>query len=609
MIQFFVNKKEIVLPDDFAFTWNEENPEITSIGEFSLDMEFSLLEAPNAIAFKFLNRKNKTDIDKTADATMIDNGRVYIGTFIISKNTDLSVIGQFVAGNSEFKYLAKNENKIWSLNFGTELAIDYTKALFTINNPGYAHSNFVCTPVMVGASVFNRYTLNGNTPTTTDGQIGAVQQIVMQPYLLYFINKLPELLGYALVNNVLNENARANKMFCVNAIKSLNYSDCLPDWTVTEFVENIQTFFNVSFLVDSRNKTMRIETLASNFDNKKVVKIDKILKSFERDLSQDSKTVRFDFTKVSYNLSTNGLWKYQKIDDSIVAKTEIVPFTNEAALLSNVFDASWLGKYKLYRDSQRNYDYAFVDAPTSNVYYRKTNVAGKFIYLVNKFRSWGTSSDKELIFKVVPAEMTQAIVRSNYSVIGQPNIETVQYYQLPKSSISTVIDTTSVDFLTAIQSGETVIDRTSNLEVALFTGKITLANLDNDSPYFPAVLYPFSHVDYFPEYGFIGNETSAYYPYANNWTKWLQWRDNHFIPAATETLRLIGTNGVVEDYRQATIIDTSKEYTFTFPDGPDISANNIFDIDNLKYMPISLQRQKSNKETPVLGKFYQMLIQ
>jgi hypothetical protein len=56
-------------------------------------------------------------------------------------------------------------------------------------------------------------------------------------------------------------------------------------------------------------------------------------------------------------------------------------------------------------------------------------------------------------------------------------------------------------------------------------------------------------------------------------------------------------------------MDTSKEYTFTLVDSPDVNINNFFNINNKTFMPISLERVISIKESKtVTGRFYAMLL-
>ena len=57
---FYILSKRIVLPNDFSFSWIEENPEVVNSGEFSLDITFSLKFPENLNAVDFINRMNST---------------------------------------------------------------------------------------------------------------------------------------------------------------------------------------------------------------------------------------------------------------------------------------------------------------------------------------------------------------------------------------------------------------------------------------------------------------------------------------------------------------------------------------------------------------------
>ena len=81
---------------------------------------------------------------------------------------------------------------------------------------------------------------------------------------------------------------------------------------------------------------------------------------------------------------------------------------------------------------------------------------------------------------------------------------------------------------------------------------------------------------------------------------------NVYSVAATETMRLYGTGGVIDSNYKNNAVDTSKIYLFTMIDNADVNVDNIFLINNLKYIPINFERRKSNKSTTVVGKLYRM---
>lgn len=604
MIQLFVNNYECVIPDDFTFTQIEENPEITNKGEFTLDMTLSLLEAKNAIAFGFINRQNKTNIVKTADARMIDDGRVKLGKIIIAKNTDIDVTFQFVAGNSEFNYEIKKDNrKIWELDFGTiEAPIQYEDALFSIGCNGYGYYNigprsvyinFVCAPVLLGDEVVNDYTL-GTWNGVTFPINGISGKIIMQPYIMYYIKKLPELLGFTLKNNVLKNDYRAKLIYLVNAVDSLNYADALPDMTIAEFIEAIEDFFNISFLVNKMDKSISIESIESNLLNKATLSNLNVLDSYNRDLTEDSKTTKFNFTKVSYDISDSNYFKYQFLSNDVLAKCEIREYANYATIVSNL---AGINDLIIYRDLQtlNDYFYASSISGTNILLYNKTGLYASRLLLINKFRSTTDNNSKELVLKIVPASVSVKTITGEY----QYNYDPVQlmpfYIQMPKSSNSYYIKN-NLNFIETVEGGDKNINRISKLEVALFTGKINAYYL-LDLPNFNTI-YPFSHVDTFPEFGPDGYQYS--FDGFNDWVE-------VYKLSAIKRLRLVGSNNVISDYHHSSILDTSKEYTFIVEDNPDITANNIFMINGQKYMPISLEREKGNVRKPVTMKCYEML--
>lgn len=627
MTEFFINFKkfpelpewnELVLPDDYEFTETEENPEITSFGSYTLDITVSLLEARNAIAFRFINRENNSDIKQTADARKIENGIVTSGTIEIQKNSDVDVTFQFLSGNSELNYIAKNEKKIWELDWGVENEITFELASRSINYPAYGvyenipippfyfHTswvqNYVCAPVKLGSEVVNDYTLeNGVGTAQENGGIanmfkinGISGKIVMQPYLLYYVNKLPELLGYTLEHNVLDTNERAKIMYLVNAVGSLNYADALPDMTISEFIDAIEQFFNVSFLVNASQKSISIESLSSNLANKKTVTVSNVLDGYERDMSTELESIRLDFTKVSYDLSDSLYFKYQKLNDDILAKCTIMSFNSLTEIVSCVSATDYSNKLVIFRDTSTLNDY-FIGVPGINLYSRYSAYMG--LKLINKFRSTSGSNDKELKLALCPSAVVKKSKQQSWYMNGGTTFFDV-YYQVPESSNNYSV-AKELGFVASVEKGLSNITRNSRLEVALYAGLIRLHN-ENSYGITVTTPYPFSYIDYLPEFGILEGNTG--------WTNFETWKNTYYKPKASLTMRLNGEGSIIEDYHQASIIDTSKEYTFIIIDEPDIKASNIFIINNLKYMPISFERRKSNKSTTVLGKFYRMLV-
>lgn len=648
MTEFIIKGISAVLPKDISFSLIDENAEITNNGSFTWDIELSLMNPVNAKIFKHINRLNINSIETRMDAALIVDNKVRRGSIVVLSTTDKSVSTQFLSGNSELNYIAKNERKIWELGglngWGVESAISLSRAIESIGYSGYGPFNFVCAPVIVGDEIVNDYVV-GHQDTgyalltsfynistqiplstgyyTLTTAIAAIPvgmkknafvvefysdattlvryqyvyfdlsqwvtetnwiqygvKIVMQPYLLFYVNKLPELLGYTLKSNVLNSVERAKVMYFTNSVGTLNYADALPDWTISQFIEEIENFFNVQFIVNANEKSISIERLDSNMVNKRIVTIDKVLDSYVRSLTEDSKSIKLDFTRISYDVVDSVYFKYQKLSDDILAKCEIKEFATYSTLRTFIQNAVSIdNKLIIYRDLEKSNDYfvrKYADGLTINTslftdtvtHVVNNRLEGWVICFINKFSSVGTDSTRELALKLCPAEIVEkSKIITEYYLGGGSGTEK-RFYQLPKSNNSFFVNNEK-GFIDTVEKGETDIPRSDKLEVALYTGKIAMPGHLNSLSN-----YPFSHIDVYPEF------TPGYE----------EWFADNFQVKAITSLRLSGNDGIAADFNQHAIIDTSKEYTFDFIEKKSVSANDLFSIKNKTYMPISLER-------------------
>lgn len=608
MIQFFINNIEIILPDNTEVSTVEENPLITRNGEFSMDITTSLLEGKNAIAFKHINRLNQSSIQMEGPARMILNGKTKNGKYTVLKVSDIDVTWQFLSGNSELNFIAKSSKKIWEYNWGSEAEINYTLALRSINYPGYGTKrttkppsvwtqNYVCAPIKIGDIIANDFLLNNQAGNFAINAISG--KIIIQPYLLYYINKLPELLGYTLSANVLNSDDRAKIIYLTNSIETLNYADFLPDMTVSEFISEIENIFNVVFLVDAKTKTISIDNIESNINSKTVIKLDNKLDTYVRDFNSDSLSLKINFTKLQYNTTDSIYFKYHQLSDEILQKCKFIEFENLESLLDYIdFLPGLDNKLAIYRDIETNYDY-FTRGNTTNpgisLYSKHQGLW--FVSLVNKFAAYKISDENELTLKSSPASFTTSEKVANITWPDNYTQGVKIAYQLPICSNSLYVFEEQ-GFIDSVENSIKNQPRSSILEICLFTGKMTACNTALPPYEFPIeIKYPFSHVDTMPEM-YIAEAT------AENFEDWIE---NYYKILATKSLRLIGVNGIIDDYKHKKIVDTSQLYTFSSPDKTNINSSNFYEIDNQIYVPIKFERQNNRSKTLVTGYFYRKI--
>jgi len=617
MIQFFINNTEIVLPEDFSFQLTDENPLITRNGEFSLDITSSLLEPANAKAFGHINRLNKSTILLEGNAVMIDDGKVKNGKYKVVKWTNIDVTWQYITGNSELNFIAGNDRKIWDLAWGTANEVTTELAIRSIQYPGYGYhrqsmppaswnQNYVCTPVKIKTTIVNDFSF-------TEGYIDVnpivlplidnVANILIQPYLLYYVNKLPELLGYTLQDNCLNTDYRALRMYLVNNIQSLNYSDFLPDWTILKFITEVENLFNVRFSINNKDKTLSVISNVIDISLKKIVN-PVILDDFTRDESTTQNAEKLNPTKIKYNLGTDGILKYQNISEDIIDLCEINEFTTDAELWDIVDTLPAKDEFKLLRNTVSEYDYFYSLEPKIILDY-KGYTNSKYVYLINKFNPYKNISETDeanIELAIAPSEIDYAT--KNVTFHNNAIIDTYSYeYYLSKSNQSEIISSTENDMLNVIEGGSTY-SRKTTLEVSLYSGLLTFSERNlytADLFYFETVIlhFPFSHIDINPEFGYTGGDTSCYY-------KWLTWK-SYFADSTIKSLRLNGPAGIKIDYYDYKIIENFKVYQFLIIDSPDIDIDYIFEYNNQRYIPIKFERTKSKVKGLVTGYFYRLI--
>lgn len=629
MIQFFIAGQEVILPHDFSFTQIEQNPLITANGEFTLDMTISLKNARNARAMKHINRLNKISVDSNYDALMIDDGVYKYGSIIIQNYTNADLTFQFVAGNSELNYVSNADSrKIWELDWGMETEITYERAMDSIQNPGYHYKVilgkpiviekrfFTCPPVRVGTDIANEYILsdaivsNTTAPATlTKSVINDVRNIVMQPYLMYYIIKLPSLLGYTLNTNCLANDVRAKNMYVVNAVRSLNYADALPDMTISEFITEIENFFNVVFKVDTTSKSIDIVSKSIYVQNFPKKKLTNVLDEFNVEHKTEEDANKLGWTKLSFDLSGSGLLKYQFIKQEVLDKLSLLEYADINQLLSHNFTPENYNKPILYRDNETGRDYVYSRDPDDMIYQVKNEITGVSLYYVNKFASYG-SGDNELVLKIVPAEIVKELLIVKTIIVGTGGYSTVNYtynYQLPKSSLGKIADVETQNVMDYIEDDLYAVPRSNKLEVSMIMKPINLFSVDSDFSLYQNTLYPFSYIDTVPEYGY-----EVKLPYNSTedqvrWNRWTTWRQTEFTPNAKATLRINGLKSLMSDYHAQSVLDLSKLYYFSMPDSKDITTKYIYEYKNQDYMPIELERTKSREKGLVKGTFYRML--
>ena len=591
MIRIIVNGIELVLPEELSITMVDENPVVTRNGKSSYDITVSLLEANNARAFNNPHRINNNQFVKTASAVFFEDLKPIKGTAIVlPKTTPETITFQFVAENSELNYLTQQTGKIWELDFGTEDVIHFSKILLGLNNPGYGpviengeeifFNRFICVPVKYSNLIANDFTLEVSY-VETPGQINGVNNITMQPYLLYYVEKLIELLGFNLVDNVLVNYPLARHLFITTLVQSNKYSDALPDMTIGEFVSAIEEFFNVFFLISS-DKRCFIVDVNTHVENMQLVDLKDVDDLFERNSVNQST----DTSSLSYDLGKTGFQKYQKINPEIINASTKLNYTGASSMRNLIYKAQ-LNKFIIHITDNNQREHIYVPEPKENVYRVIPNGAPNSCIYVNKFKNYG-NSENPLVLKISPLAYTAD--KKEYWIIQEDIPQLISYlpYQLPLET-SELFTPQSQNILSAVEDSMVQYPRKSKIEVGIFTGMIELFN--------EAVFYPVTYVDNVPEFFALNRNQEGLF------TVWVAEKYNHICNL---TLRLVGDDGIYNTFFKTKLYDDSIEYVFKIPYNINIDTSKLYFYNHQKYIPIRFEKQLSKRKDMFTGYFYRM---
>lgn len=621
MIRFFVNNIELVLPEEYSIQHIEENPLITEKGEYTFDIEVSLTEPQNIRALKHLNRLNNTLIEADFDSMMIRNNVPVLGRMVTISNTNTTASLQFLAGNSEVIYLTSDEKKIWEIDFGTEEEIDFGRALNSIVSPNW-QNGFICNPVKFNNIIANDYKFpvivanNSTNPATfflrhTDGsisptslgeeiQIDAVENITMNVYLLFIINRLVEKLGFQLTANILLLDERAKREILINRTNSLKYSDALPDKTIRDFISDIETSFNVVFHFKT-DKTAEIIRTDSYIEYKSTYSDAVIIDDYIKE--PNTEVYRFDFSKLSYQISSQGIFKYQKLEKSVIEASATESFSTLSNLV-NYLSEPQKNNFSLYKITSNEKQFVFTDSPIVNIYRQIVPATSGYVVLVDKFNDFGTGDEKIIELNVLPVEHTQETKKFQFTSQGG-DFEYNSGYQLPVINSDLYVGSDQ-NILEAIEEVKDEIPRADKIEVCLYNGMIYLPILGTVYKIYFKGKYPISFIDDMPEFWITefdkSNDESGC---AADYELWVQ---DNFKPVAMYTLRINGPAGIYNDYFQNhdSIINTDYSYKFGIIDDPNINMQNKLFYHGNSYLPIKYERTISNKKSTVTGYFYRL---
>lgn len=590
MTQLLINGVQSVLPDGFEITLNEDNPEFTQRGVFSFNISLSLNNTVNSLIFKHIYRRNNVTLLKEADADLIVDNKTYQGKIIDIENTNDNVSFQFVSGNSQFNYDSKSV-KIWEYDWGIETNFDYASAFSSVENPSYT-KRYVCCPIQFSNGISNEI----GYISTDAPEINSINNFTMNPYLYYYIDKLPTVFGYVMNSNVLANDELLKIMYIPGRIKSKKYSDFLPDMTVSEFITSLEEFFNVSFNFSSKNKTLDIVSNVTNIETKTRKK--SIINDKYQRLPNSQPDI-FNFKKLSYSLS-GGINDFLKMPENIKSMCEI-KVVSSVSYLKNILTQTDINKFIIYKALNTGIFYIFGNASTTNYFRISVPGTNGYLYPVDIFKDYESSydSDKTYDLNVIPVDIIPYEMNLNGYVGTFPNGQQKTFKfttQIPKinSNLQNAVD---VGIISSIENGISEIQRSNKIEIGLYRGYCKILGFNGTD--YNETSFPMSFVHKQPVFWLPAD----YDDYTNE-TLFLSHLTTNFYLLCNKSIDL---NSIVNAYRPTLQIDTTYIYVFELSDKK-LGPNDILVHEGAEYIPITFEKKIDVRGfiNDYTGKFYRL---
>lgn len=548
MTRLFIDGQEVVLSENFELELITENPYFTRNGEYTYDIDIDLRDAHNRSIYQNINRSDVTKGIKNRKATLMSGAlEIISGMEVVLSIENYTAKIQIVAGNSQLNYEGGDTNIRSMLLDGISMSSQEAVNTLFGNFPEYK---------VVYPPIVNYTESNGDMSILNNVQVGEdisftdVENISPQYYLLYVVENLITKLGFTKGVNELEDDPVWSRLFIVNPYKDSILQELLPDWTINEFIEQIELFLDCIISIDKVNGRFNIISLNKYFENQDIVYLDNVIDdSVEKTFDVDT-NYAFAYKYVSYDLPSDKYYNYLKLKDGVRENCSIVS-SPEWDDFQTQYEQYYSGPYILHSD-EYGLDYVVTD-------YSVSGETKKGLIIVDRFKDAGDldSRDKSS-FQIVPAEIEEISI---YSVTGGRYLIGPAVKKLKTDPGSNAIND-------LINSSEVKSDIPDKLYVGIYYGIQKALNRGPNE-------FPGEYWDKMP----MGSN------------------DRYFIQEPTTlggnqailtlpdyTITLDGDNGLFNRiYKNKREIDTSVEYTFQFLTNTVYKLDRIFVIRNKRY--------------------------
>lgn len=314
-MKILINGKEVYIKNGTSFELTFDNRRFSGADSYSLTITFPMKERPENIAvFGHINRKDVRTGKAIYDCEIYADTLHLTGAVIIVEVNASEVKGQFLSGKS-----ATNFHDDWDDVKINELRLSFAgMERQPQQNEGSTPAEWrlsIDDPDYIGLRLHWINRDSGVSYNQPDGEDSgwAHNQTANMHYLLHVVTAVFKAVGYTCdLSEIYSTDLRYLVLCnCVPNQASRSYR-FLPDWSLTEFIEQLELFFRGEFNIDRIHKTARF-SFYSNIDAKiPQVTLRNIVNEFTSEISKEdiAESDYIDMKNLAYADGGHELVKY-----------------------------------------------------------------------------------------------------------------------------------------------------------------------------------------------------------------------------------------------------------------------------------------------------------
>lgn len=459
MIRLLIDNVDAVLEADSGIEILRKNPFFSKEGDLTYDISLNLKAPENARLYGYLDRFQILNQPTGRQAALFDGTRCLIrGTEIVLSIEESVVKIQIVGTNSELNYLTGFDMSIRDYDYGpvANPGVQYPEdeSVTALLDAMYPEANYNYAPLFIKTDAgtyqqANQFRYNKTVQWIPNDEIPYIRQ----PFLLFYVEKIIELIGYQVKQDDLRNDEFFARLQIVTARDWIRWQDVLPDWTVDEFISEIEKFCNCLFVVDQHNKMVSIRSISEFYRNAEVVYLDEVMDDRTVEFSDDPEDLFLNYNSVKYDLPDDEIYKYACLSSELREKCSHYYVTGILDL-ADVNMENQYNRLEIYHVNDNDIDMV-IDKNSDGYYWRQ----------VDHLKEKGSTED-EVELKIYPA-ITWPY--SN-SVVFDGTTEWVSVVSMAPIAIDWIKMTEAQGLNDAIKSGLQEEQAVSNIMVSCSMG-------------------------------------------------------------------------------------------------------------------------------------------